>query len=206
MRCAVGICLCNCHFIHVRQHLCLGICLDENDDIVHHLLKAQIDGYPLDFAFILVFSKWSVGSRKKKADDEITKISYMIFSTVFFFLVYNIKVFFSFTHCDITEHNFFFPVNIPLSIFVGCPFLFSFFRLPVFVIVLSFYSLIVIVSHLNVIYFLMEAYMQIHRPKDLNQAESARRRLIFDEFFYLQVSFLCNLWLKLIMILEFNLI
>ncbi|XXG74338.1 hypothetical protein AAC387_Pa07g3083 [Persea americana] len=35
---------------------------------------------------------------------------------------------------------------------------------------------------------LHDAYMQIHRPKDLNQAESARRRLIFDEFFYLQLG------------------
>ena len=29
--------------------------------------------------------------------------------------------------------------------------------------------------------------MGIHKPKDLKEADLARKRLIFDEFFYLQV-------------------
>jgi len=33
----------------------------------------------------------------------------------------------------------------------------------------------------------MQAYVGIHQPKDLNDADLARRRFIFDEFFYLQV-------------------
>lgn len=32
--------------------------------------------------------------------------------------------------------------------------------------------------------------MGIHRPKNLNEADLAGRRLIFDEFFYLQVIFI----------------
>uniref|UniRef100_A0A7N0UCN8 DNA 3'-5' helicase n=1 Tax=Kalanchoe fedtschenkoi TaxID=63787 RepID=A0A7N0UCN8_KALFE len=35
---------------------------------------------------------------------------------------------------------------------------------------------------------LYDAYMGIHRPKDLYEADSARKRLIFDEFFYLQLA------------------
>lgn len=35
---------------------------------------------------------------------------------------------------------------------------------------------------------LHDAYTQIHCPKDLNQADLARKRLIFDEFFYLQLG------------------
>lgn len=34
---------------------------------------------------------------------------------------------------------------------------------------------------------LMQAYVGIHRPKNLTEADLARKRLIFDEFFYLQV-------------------
>lgn len=33
----------------------------------------------------------------------------------------------------------------------------------------------------------MQAYVGIHRPKNLTEADLARKRLIFDEFFYLQV-------------------
>ncbi|XP_010274668.1 PREDICTED: ATP-dependent DNA helicase homolog RECG, chloroplastic [Nelumbo nucifera] len=33
-----------------------------------------------------------------------------------------------------------------------------------------------------------KAYVGIHRPTDLNEADLARRRLIFDEFFYLQLA------------------
>jgi hypothetical protein len=32
--------------------------------------------------------------------------------------------------------------------------------------------------------------MGIHKPKDRSEADFARRRLIFDDFFYLQVSLL----------------
>ncbi|KAJ0962808.1 hypothetical protein J5N97_027930 [Dioscorea zingiberensis] len=35
---------------------------------------------------------------------------------------------------------------------------------------------------------LHDAYMRIHCPKTLNEADQARRRLIFDEFFYLQLA------------------
>lgn len=35
---------------------------------------------------------------------------------------------------------------------------------------------------------LNDAYRSIHRPKDLHEADSARKRLIFDEFFYLQLA------------------
>ncbi|CAM8879642.1 unnamed protein product [Rhodiola kirilowii] len=35
---------------------------------------------------------------------------------------------------------------------------------------------------------LYEAYLGIHRPKGLYEADSARKRLIFDEFFYLQLA------------------
>nr|DAD32046.1 TPA_asm: hypothetical protein HUJ06_010897 [Nelumbo nucifera] len=35
---------------------------------------------------------------------------------------------------------------------------------------------------------LHRAYVGIHRPTDLNEADLARRRLIFDEFFYLQLA------------------
>lgn len=35
----------------------------------------------------------------------------------------------------------------------------------------------------------MQAYIAIHQPKDLNDADLARRRFVFDEFFYLQVPF-----------------
>lgn len=32
-----------------------------------------------------------------------------------------------------------------------------------------------------------QAYFGIHKPKDISEADLARKRLIFDEFFYLQV-------------------
>ncbi|PUZ77313.1 hypothetical protein GQ55_1G360800 [Panicum hallii var. hallii] len=35
---------------------------------------------------------------------------------------------------------------------------------------------------------LFDAYMGIHKPKDRNEADFARRRLIFDDFFYLQLG------------------
>ncbi|XP_038983014.1 ATP-dependent DNA helicase homolog RECG, chloroplastic [Phoenix dactylifera] len=35
---------------------------------------------------------------------------------------------------------------------------------------------------------LYDAYMGIHRPSNINEADLARRRLIFDEFFYLQLG------------------
>lgn len=35
---------------------------------------------------------------------------------------------------------------------------------------------------------LHDAYMGIHQPKDLSEADLARKRLIFDEFFYLQLG------------------
>ncbi|CAK9180020.1 unnamed protein product [Ilex paraguariensis] len=35
---------------------------------------------------------------------------------------------------------------------------------------------------------LRDAYTGIHRPKNLNEADLARKRLIFDEFFYLQLG------------------
>lgn len=38
----------------------------------------------------------------------------------------------------------------------------------------------------------MQAYIAIHQPKDLDHADLARRRLIFDEFFYLQVLSICT--------------
>lgn len=38
----------------------------------------------------------------------------------------------------------------------------------------------------------MQAYIAIHQPKDLCDADFARRRFIFDEFFYLQVLSVCN--------------
>lgn len=34
--------------------------------------------------------------------------------------------------------------------------------------------------------------MGIHKPKDRSEADFARRRLIFDDFFYLQVSLLLS--------------
>jgi len=34
--------------------------------------------------------------------------------------------------------------------------------------------------------------MGIHKPKDRDEADFARRRLIFDDFFYLQVSLLLS--------------
>ncbi|KAL6513747.1 hypothetical protein OROHE_019607 [Orobanche hederae] len=34
--------------------------------------------------------------------------------------------------------------------------------------------------------FLSDAYIGIHQPTDLSRADLARRRLLFDEFFYLQ--------------------
>ncbi|CAH2056686.1 unnamed protein product [Thlaspi arvense] len=34
----------------------------------------------------------------------------------------------------------------------------------------------------------MQAYFGIHQPKSLNEADLARRRLVFDEFFYLQLG------------------
>jgi RecG-like helicase len=34
--------------------------------------------------------------------------------------------------------------------------------------------------------------MGIHKPKDRSEADLARRRLIFDDFFYLQVSLLLS--------------
>lgn len=33
----------------------------------------------------------------------------------------------------------------------------------------------------------MQAYLGIHQPENFDVANSARRRLMFDEFFYLQV-------------------
>uniref|UniRef100_A0A803N0M4 DNA helicase n=1 Tax=Chenopodium quinoa TaxID=63459 RepID=A0A803N0M4_CHEQI len=39
---------------------------------------------------------------------------------------------------------------------------------------------------------LHDAYIAIHQPKDLNDADLARRRLIFDEFFYLQGDVGCG--------------
>lgn len=33
----------------------------------------------------------------------------------------------------------------------------------------------------------MQAYIGIHQPKHIDEADLARKRLIFDEFFYLQV-------------------
>ncbi|KAK9091680.1 hypothetical protein Sjap_024857 [Stephania japonica] len=35
---------------------------------------------------------------------------------------------------------------------------------------------------------LYDAYIAIHQPKDLNEADLARKRLIFDEFFYIQLA------------------
>ncbi|QHO53598.1 hypothetical protein HN51_022385 [Arachis hypogaea] len=35
---------------------------------------------------------------------------------------------------------------------------------------------------------LHDAYFAIHKPKDINEADLARKRLIFDEFFYLQLG------------------
>lgn len=35
---------------------------------------------------------------------------------------------------------------------------------------------------------LLDAYMGIHQPKNIYEADSARKRLIFDEFFYLQLG------------------
>ena len=35
--------------------------------------------------------------------------------------------------------------------------------------------------------FLMQAYLGIHQPENIDAADLARRRLIFDDFFYLQV-------------------
>ncbi|OEL36690.1 ATP-dependent DNA helicase-like protein RECG, chloroplastic, partial [Dichanthelium oligosanthes] len=42
---------------------------------------------------------------------------------------------------------------------------------------------------------LFDAYMGIHKPKDRDEADFARRRLIFDDFFYLQVSLLLSVHL-----------
>lgn len=39
---------------------------------------------------------------------------------------------------------------------------------------------------------MLQAYMGIHQPKDLSEADLARKRLIFDEFFYLQVTVVAN--------------
>lgn len=36
--------------------------------------------------------------------------------------------------------------------------------------------------------------MGIHKPKDRDEADFARRRLIFDDFFYLQVSLLLSVY------------
>ncbi|CAN6478735.1 unnamed protein product [Victoria cruziana] len=41
---------------------------------------------------------------------------------------------------------------------------------------------------------LYEAYMGIHCPKDLKEADLARRRIIFDEFFYLQLARLFQMY------------
>ncbi|RHN68912.1 hypothetical protein MtrunA17_Chr3g0119111 [Medicago truncatula] len=35
---------------------------------------------------------------------------------------------------------------------------------------------------------LHDAYFGIHKPKDISEADLARKRLIFDEFFYLQLG------------------
>ncbi|KAG6479492.1 hypothetical protein ZIOFF_062958 [Zingiber officinale] len=40
--------------------------------------------------------------------------------------------------------------------------------------------------HLTFLHHKVQAYMGIHQPMNLDEAELARRRLIFDEFFYLQ--------------------
>ncbi|KAK7845403.1 atp-dependent dna helicase like protein recg [Quercus suber] len=40
---------------------------------------------------------------------------------------------------------------------------------------------------------LHDAYIGIHQPKNINEADLARKRLIFDEFFYLQVTFIHNI-------------
>lgn len=39
----------------------------------------------------------------------------------------------------------------------------------------------------------MQAYIGIHQPKHVDEADLARKRLIFDEFFYLQVILLAFL-------------
>lgn len=39
----------------------------------------------------------------------------------------------------------------------------------------------------------MQAYLGIHQPENVDMADSARRRLIFDDFFYLQVIGLLSL-------------
>lgn len=38
-----------------------------------------------------------------------------------------------------------------------------------------------------------QAYARIHQPKSLKEAELARKRLVFDEFFYLQVIIVLDL-------------
>lgn len=44
----------------------------------------------------------------------------------------------------------------------------------------------------------MQAYIGIHQPKNINEADLARKRLIFDEFFYLQVTFIHNIMLIIV--------
>ncbi|KAJ6431718.1 hypothetical protein OIU84_019073, partial [Salix udensis] len=48
---------------------------------------------------------------------------------------------------------------------------------------------------------LHEAYIGIHQPKNAEEADLARKRLIFDEFFYLQCITLCS-WGRLFQMLE----
>ena len=54
----------------------------------------------------------------------------------------------------------------------------------------------------------MQAYIGIHQPKNINEADLARKRLIFDEFFYLQVTFIQNILLfvqnLLLIIVDFS--
>jgi len=54
----------------------------------------------------------------------------------------------------------------------------------------------------------MQAYIGIHQPKNINEADLARKRLIFDEFFYLQVTFIHNILLfvqnLLLIIVDFS--
>lgn len=54
----------------------------------------------------------------------------------------------------------------------------------------------------------MQAYVGIHQPTNFNEADLARKRIIFDEFFYLQVKLvLCNAtFLSLFMYFSFDIV
>lgn len=52
---------------------------------------------------------------------------------------------------------------------------------------LQFMYFFILYIYIYGIFLTMQAYIGIHQPKHIDEADLARKRLIFDEFFYLQV-------------------